>query len=196
MKKWICMFVCLSIGAWGCGKPDETEGPVDSTGKEVKTPDMPEIDLGTPVDPSDLIAPPADDDVTPDDDETTPTEIDPPGLPVLDPSADEPAEDDTSGTGELDGLGVVALVARLGDAGNRDRIADRLGEHGKEAVAELVRALEDDDRNVRRNAAFALGTLGSDAAGAVAPLRKLAEADDDENVRHAALFAVDAVSGN
>ncbi len=208
MKKWICVLACLAIGAGGCGQSDKKEGPVDSSGGEVETPDAPDINQGTPADPNDLMPTPTgggDDPTTdktlqkPGDDAATPPEIDTPGTSVLDPLDPLPGESDagdTSDAADLDGLDVVALVARLGDARSRDQIAERLTEYGKDAVGELVRALDNEDENVRRDAAFALGTLGSNAASAAAPLRKLAEADTDENVRHAALFAADAVSGN
>ncbi len=59
----------------------------------------------------------------------------------------------------------------------------------KQKVEELIQAFQDDDWEVRRNAAYALGEIGPEAKGAVPALIQAFQ-DDDWEVRNSAAYAL------
>ena len=63
-------------------------------------------------------------------------------------------------------------------------------EGGADAVNALVSALKDPDVDVRRSAATAVGSFGTDAASAVPALRKAAGDSDPEVAREAGVSLV------
>lgn len=67
---------------------------------------------------------------------------------------------------------VIDQIERLGSSNRRHRLAavQTLKKIGSPAVSVLVEALNDSDVNVRKNAAFALGSMGSDGVEAVPTL--------------------------
>jgi HEAT repeat protein len=69
------------------------------------------------------------------------------------------------------------------------KVLIKLGPTAAPAVPELIKALKDEDAEIRREAEFALGAIGAEAASATAALIE-ALADDDEEVRHAACYAL------
>lgn len=78
--------------------------------------------------------------------------------------------------------------------------ADALGRIGPkppeiaEAVPDLVAALKDEARLVRRQAAGAVGRLGSRAKSALPALIEAALQDADPLVRHLAAFGIDSIN--
>lgn len=74
---------------------------------------------------------------------------------------------------------------------------DALGDAGKtakEAVKDLIGALEDKDAEVRAEAAFALGAIGTDAKSALPELKKLSK-DKHAVVKKAAAEAIKSIEG-
>ena len=63
-------------------------------------------------------------------------------------------------------------------------------EGGADAIDALVTALKDAEVDVRRSAASALGSFGSDAAAALPALRKAAADPDQEVAREAGVSLV------
>jgi hypothetical protein len=102
-----------------------------------------------------------------------------------------PAEDKELAA--LKDVPVEELIAKLGDAKQRDLASRALVSRDKEAVDPLVKALDSEDAQVRAAAAFALGQLGKDAADAKERLKKMSQDDRDEIARDAATFALDAL---
>ena len=71
---------------------------------------------------------------------------------------------------------MAELLAQLADAAARDDATAALQDKGTAAMPELLKALDNDDWQVRAGAAFALSMLGQDAQAAIPKLRDLAEA--------------------
>ncbi len=94
---------------------------------------------------------------------------------------------------EFAGKGASELIASLADDTNWEKAAEELKVNAAEVVAPLREALASESADVRRRAAFTLGTLGSAAKEAVADLRRLAENDNDRTVADTASFAADAI---
>ncbi len=69
-------------------------------------------------------------------------------------------------------------------------IMQQYGEDISRAIPSLLESLASPDPSIRRNAAFALGEMGSDAAPAVSALADALENDTDIEVRRNAAFAL------
>jgi HEAT repeat protein len=65
---------------------------------------------------------------------------------------------------KIDGLAQIAIV----------------GPEAKSAVSQIIPLLKDEDRIVRRTAAYALGSIGPDAKAAVPDLKQMLQTDDRE----------------
>jgi HEAT repeat protein len=90
--------------------------------------------------------------------------------------------------GEIgDPQALPALIQALKDEYVREAVEEALGKIGVPAVPALIEALKDDDEDVRRAAAGALGEIGDPQA---VPALIEALKDDDEYVRRAAVGAL------
>ena len=63
----------------------------------------------------------------------------------------------------------------------------------KQKVEELIQAFQDDDWEVRRNAAYALGEIGPEAKGAVPALRQALQNQDEVGVRVSVAYALEQI---
>lgn len=86
-----------------------------------------------------------------------------------------------------------ALVRTLGGAPSPDAVVSALGAVGRDAVAHLLVAIEDDDATVRARAAEALGFIGDERA---ASALVVALSDSSSLVRYEALVALGQTPGD
>ena len=63
----------------------------------------------------------------------------------------------------------------------------------KQKVEELIQAFQDDDWEVRRNAAYALGEIGPEAKGAVPALIQALQNQDEVGVRVSVAYALEQI---
>jgi len=97
---------------------------------------------------------------------------------------------------QLGPAAVDAIRSLLGDAALRPRALEVLAAMGGGAAAalpEIEAALDDPDAKVRGEAAFALGSLGPDAAALVPKLAGLLAEDEAPEVRYTAAYALGRV---
>jgi hypothetical protein len=81
------------------------------------------------------------------------------------------------------------VAAQAEDVGSRRQAAAALGELGTAAIPALVKLLKDQNAGVRVNAASALGDMSPEATTAIAALKEVLD-DKDVSARYSAAYAL------